>query len=114
MAAGRVPGSKNKRTIDGGILARDILEQGPGDLEAPDPNPVKEKLKEQARKGVGSQEGLLPAQVFVSLCDRAYGKPVDRVKMNVRGSAYAGESTDALVKRGELIVAALRGTKAKD
>ena len=109
--AGRVPGSKNKRTIDGNILARDILEQGPGDLEAEDPNPVKQKLKEQARAGVGSQEGLLPAQVFVSLCDRAYGKPIDRVKMNVGGKAYDGKSTDDLAKEAELIAAALRENK---
>ncbi len=108
---GRIAGSKNKRTIDGGILARDILEQGPGDLEAEDPNPVKQKLKEQARAGVGSQEGLLPAQVFVSLCDRAYGKPVDRIKMTTGNKAYEGKSTDDLAKEAELIAAALRGSK---
>ncbi len=106
---GRVPGTKNKRTIDGTILARDILEQGPGDLEAEDPNPVKQRLKVQARAGVGSQEGLLPAQVFVALCDRAYGKPVDRVKMTGAGPAYDGKSTDDLAKEAELIAKALRG-----
>ncbi len=108
---GRIPGTKNKRTIDGNILARDILEQGPGDIEAPDPNPVKEKLKQQARAGVGSQEGLLPAQVFVSLCDRAYGKPVDRVKMNVGGKAYDGKSREDLAKEAKVILEAIQGSK---
>lgn len=110
---GRPAGTKNKRTIDGGILARDILEQTAADVEVEDPNPVKERLKRQAREGVGPGVGQLPASVFVHLCDRAYGKVVDYVKLKVGGKAYENETTEALAKRAELLAAALRSEERR-
>ena len=123
MAGGRTPGSKNKRTVDGGILAATLLDQTKGDEESRDPNPVVEALKRQFRAGVGNgsmtvqtHEGpveveQIPATFFVHTLDRRYGKVVDRIKMNVGGKAYDGESTEDLAKRAELLLAALKGNK---
>lgn len=108
----RTAGVQNKRTVDGQKYARDILEQTAADLEAEDPNPVKERLKVQAREGVGTGVGQLPAPVFVHLCDRAYGKVVDRTKITVT-SRHKGASVEELEERASKVAEALRAAREK-
>jgi len=121
--AGRA-GSKNKRTVDGGILAAVLLDQTHGDEEANDPNPVTEALKRQFRAGVGTSSEVpvktadgevlvsqVPATFFVHTLDRRYGKVVDRIKMNVGGKAYEGESQDDLAARAKHLLEALTPKK---
>lgn len=108
---GRPPGVKNKRTVAGAGYAEGILVQTADDLVHEDPNPVRQRLKVQARNGVGSGEDQLPAGVFTHLADRAWGKVLDRAKVTIGAKPYEGEDTDALAKRAEAIAALLRADK---
>lgn len=110
--SGRLPGSSNKRTDEGRAFARAVLLQddvemmviagAPVDVAA-GANPVLRRLREQARMGVGTQEGCLPPNVFVHLADRLYGKVMDRVKLALGGKRPYEELTDAqLAERASL------------
>lgn len=115
---GRPAGGSNRRTEEGREYARLILVQRDADLvSSPDGvvvdasaigNPVVRRLRQQAREGVGSQPGLLPPNVFIHLCDRLYGKVVDRVKLALSGQRpFEALSDEELAERAALTARAL-------
>jgi hypothetical protein len=98
------------RGEEGREFARAVLHQTPADDVSMEPNPVLRRLKEQARAGVGSAEGYLPANVFNALMDRCHGKVADRVKM--LGARPFDDLSDAeLAARAEQVARRLRGDK---
>ncbi len=103
----RSKGDKNKVNAIGRDLARAVIEQNELSAGGMHPNPGINRLMEQFRAGVGSQEGLLPGAVFVHLLDRGYGKVVDRVKLSTNPS-YDGEGTKELADRAERLMKVLR------
>lgn len=103
----RSKGDKNRINAFGRDLARAVVEQNALSKGSEHPNPVVQRLMEQARAGVGSHEGLLPGAVFQHLLDRGYGKVVDRVKLSTNPS-YDGEDTTALAERALRIAKILK------
>jgi hypothetical protein len=110
---GRPKGSKNKRTLEGESYSKEILVQDEADLVRDDSghvmadkhpealsNPVFRRLRAQAREGLGNKDGMLPPASFVQIADRAWGKVVDRVKLQTKAAkAYEGETDEDLAKR---------------
>ena len=126
LTGGRT-GHKNKRTLEGEDYAKDILVQDDEDILVTTvqdevtlkdgsvsvvsndvemdrhpkavADPVYRALRRQARQGVGNVPGQLPPTVFASLADRAFGKVVDRIKLNSGGRPLASESDEQLRER---------------
>ena len=118
---GRPKGAKNKRTLEGQSYAHDILQQDEADLVRDESgnvvkdnhplaltNPGYRMLRAQYRAGVGNTEGKLPPNVFVALNDRAFGKVVDRVKLEKsRAKAFEGQTDEELGVRAAELAKAL-------
>lgn len=109
---GRDPGSVTKRKIEGAEWAKEILEQKWEEVDEVDPNPVRQRLKEQAREGVGNQPGQMPPPVFVHLMERAWGKVIDKVKMQTGGRPYESLSDEELAARLRALQSALKSEEA--
>lgn len=124
MGIGRPAGSSNKRTEEGREFARAVLLQDDADLTAgpafgdkefdtrATSNPVLRRLRSQARAGVGSADGLLPPNVFVHLCDRLYGKVLDRIRLGIGSKRPYSELSDAeLAEKARLTATALEAAQ---
>jgi len=118
---GRPKGSLNKRTVEGQDYARDILAQDQSHLvlgadgtvtKDRHPralvDPVFRRLREQARQGLGNKDGALPPPAFVSLADRAWGKVIDKVKLQTStAKAFEGETDSELAARAAALATEL-------
>jgi len=100
---GRRKGVLNKTTKDGRLFARSVLEQVDGEAESVRLyGPVARILRRQIREGVGPSPTQMPSATFNALMDRAYGKVVDRMKLDVAAKRpYEGETDDELASRAE-------------
>lgn len=107
MADEKAPRGSRKK-IEGAEWAKEILEQSWEELDEIDPNPVRQKLKEQAREGVGNQPGQMPAPVFVHLMERVWGKVIDKVKMQTSGRPYESLTDEELASRLRALQSAIK------
>ena len=138
LPKGRVPGAKNKRTVEGeayalGILVQDdediltttVTEDIPGkdgetkvvtrevEVDRHDRavfDPVFRALRRQARNGVGGLPGQLPPAVFTALTDRAFGKVVDKREI-LGGRPLANVSDEELRARMSELASSLTPAK---
>lgn len=117
--AGRKPGSQNRRTVMGKQYALDLLEQTKVDETYEDPNPVKERLKQQFRAGVGNgsrtvetfegpqEVDCIPAAFFTHTMDRAWGKVADKMDLNLTDD-LSEVSSEELEKRAAKVLSEIR------
>lgn len=111
---GRPRGSADRRTVEGGSFARDVLMQDEKDLRRDEAsgevaydrhpeairNPVLRRLRAQARLGLGNKDGMLPPSVFLSIADRSWGKVSDKILVqNDTAKAFAEETDEDLARR---------------
>ena len=118
---------RRRKAVEGEDYARDILVQDDEDILVTKvdevgevemdrhakavADPVYRALRRQARAGVGNIPGQLPPAVFSSLADRAFGKVMDRVKINAGGRPFAAETEEQLHERLREKLAVLDGLK---
>jgi hypothetical protein len=77
-------------------------------------NHVLRALRKQARAGVGSQPGELPAAAFAHLCDRAFGKESEKLAVRQPGKPFEALTTEQLAARMDKLSKSIRGIEVSD
>ncbi len=77
-------------------------------------NLVVRALRKQSRRGIGSDDTMLPVTAFTHLMDRWAGKVVDRVKMAMSTRPFEGETDGELATRAETIRRQLEARKPNE
>lgn len=101
-------GEKGRQFAEAVLLQNDS-DNGPLGPDAHITNPVLRRLREQARAGVGSQPGELPAAWAAHLADRAFGKESEKLAVQQTGRPFEELTTEQLAARVERMQRELRG-----
>ena len=103
-------GEAGRKFAEAVLLQEEVLANGePDDRWVT--NPVLRRLREQARTGVGSQPGELPAAAFAHLADRAFGKESERLAVQAKGRPYEGLTREQIAARMDALAVAARKTE---